>query len=1152
MAADPGHGPRRSGGAARTRAAVLRLSGSAWPTPRRWWPTACGAGPAQRQLALEAARIAAQRESYPEAARRYHRALAMPGAATAPLEELAQVLVAQHRFAAATAILDRLAAAEPAQPRWREALARAAEEEGDLERALGQWEGVLRLDPRHLRARVAIGRLHEDAARLAQAEMTFRDLAEIRPDAIEPLCQLGRMAMAQSSFAEARTWLDRALALRPDDAGATALMARALAGQGGFRKALSMALALAERLPDHLDAHLLVAWVEERAGRIGRAAAELRRTRSRFPQAFQPPLRLAELLARAGRVREGRAALEAAHVDHPDTLAIRLALVDLRFASPSAQRPDSLIEALYADYPAHREVKKRVARLEAVYGRHGPARRLWAQVARFDRRVSGPPLHLERLDDRPIPPAAGEIRLFTRIRNEATRLPWLFDFYRKQGVDRFFVVDNGSDDGSREYLLGRPDTHLYLTTDSYAVFGGGIRWLNHLLERHGSGAWCLTVDVDEVLAYPHAERLGLKALTAHLDRQGAQGLFAFMLDMYAEHGLQEVAYQAGDNPFAHCRCFDRAGYIRRDDPDFPFRMVAGGLVSRFLYDRKLDGVFLHKVPLVRWQEELRYTCSTHTLYPVPLAQETGVLLHFKFIAGFIDRARIEAERQQYWQGAKRYAEFSRRMDTSQPIDFRCELTERFVSTAQLVELGLMTGSPALDAVAAGLETAPLPAGLARSVVSCAPTSIGVLLPCRNSRHLLWRSLASVAAQTVSPAQILVLDRDSTDGLGDWLRVRWPGVEMRKVAGEADAATIGAAISTAVSSPAVAVLCPGAHWPRNHLELLLTRPVGETPDLLPTATLAAPAGAATLPWPADHEPPPSPLALEAAIASLPASVEVILLDLRAAGAPCGLLALLGLASLLGPTGRSPRALTLADPTLPELDGAPPSAPLMISLSGTLGVARASEQLCIEELLRRAAHRPVRLVLGGICPSSPPLLSRLLDAALAHPDLELWVGDAVSRRLAASLIGYDRVRLVSPPLLALAPILAELNGREPIEPAMLGTPERRCNLTLRVHDHAAWWAGFDPEATRRLGLALARVMGTWRWLRGPVLQQAWFSALVGWAAARSLDGPIRTGDLELAMFAGLCGRSVALAATDAKQRDLVATWREVLGGHGIAIA
>ena len=189
---------------------------------------------------------------------------------------------------------------------------------------------------------------------------------------------------------------------------------------------------------------------------------------------------------------------------------------------------------MHGAYPDHREVKKRLARVEVGHGRYGSARRLWAEVTCLDRGSAGRRCIWSGSTAGRSRAAAGEIRLFSRLRNEAVRLPWLFDFYRRQGVDRFFVVDNGSDDGSRDYLLAQPDTHLFLTTDSYAVYGGGQRWLNHLLGRYGSGTWCLTVDVDEVLAYPHAERLSLKALTAHLDRSAVQALFAVMVDMYAE------------------------------------------------------------------------------------------------------------------------------------------------------------------------------------------------------------------------------------------------------------------------------------------------------------------------------------------------------------------------------------------------------------------------------------------------------------------------------------------------------------------------------------------------------------------------------------------------------------------------------------------
>ena len=127
-------------------------------------------------------------------------------------------------------------------------------------------------------------------------------------------------------------------------------------------------------------------------------------------------------------------------------------------------------------------------------------------------------------------------------------------------------------------------------------------------------------------------------------------------------------------------------------------------------------------------------------------------------------------------------------------------------------------------------------------------SVAVLLPCQNERHLLWRSLASIAAQTAPPLQVLVLDRGSTDGLADWLRVRWPGIERRAIPSDADPAAIGAAIAAAIAAPAVAILRPGEHWPSTHLEALQSREDGAPSALVPTASLTTPAGAAELPWP----------------------------------------------------------------------------------------------------------------------------------------------------------------------------------------------------------------------------------------------------------------------------------------------------------------
>ena len=402
--------------------------------------------------------------------------------------------------------------------------------------------------------------------------------------------------------------------------------------------------------------------------------------------------------------------------------------------------------------------------------------------------------------------------------------------------------------------------------------------------------------------------------------------------------------------------------------------------------------------------------------------------------------------------------------------------------------------------------------------------VAVILPCRNSRHLLWRSLASVAAQTLPPAQILVLDRSSNDGVGDWLRARWPGVELRTVPSEADGAAIGAAISMAVSAPIVVMLRPGDHWPRNHLEALLAEQGTGATELAPTATPGHAHGRRRTAL-AGGRPAVALASSTGGGDRVPAGHGGGDPARPARGCGPGRAARpAGLAALVGSSGRS---TARAQPRRPRLAGAgcgPAVAPLLVSLSGPLGLARASEQLCIEELLRRAANRPVRLVLGGI---GAVLAARSChgcsDAALAHPDIELWLCDSVSRRLAVSLLGRGRVRLVSPPLLALAPILRELTEREPIQPAMLGRPEGGHDLALRMRRSLGLVGRLRPRGDPAARPGAGARHGYLAMAEGPAP-----AAGVVLGAGRLGGGTLAGGawcepaTSELAMFAAMCGR------------------------------
>ena len=284
------------------------------------------------------------------------------------------------------------------------------------------------------------------------------------------------------------------------------------------------------------------------------------------------------------------------------------------------------------------------------------------------------------------------------IRNEARRLPWFLDYHRRLGIGHFLIIDNDSTDGSRALLEAAADVTLWSTPASYKQSRFGLDWLNWVLMRHGHGHWCLVLDADELLVYPHSETRPLPALTEWLDLHQMPAMPAMMLDLYPEGHLSDAEYRAGEDPLQSLPWFDSGNYITHIQPGLRNLWIQGGPRSRqFFPEDPRRAPTLNKIPLVRWHWRYAFLNSTHSLLPPRLNHiydETGgeslsgVLLHTKFLPEIIEKSGEEKTRGQHFGEPQRFGRYYDAL-IADPV-LKTTHSRRYQGWRQLEALGLLS------------------------------------------------------------------------------------------------------------------------------------------------------------------------------------------------------------------------------------------------------------------------------------------------------------------------------------------------------------------------------------------------------------------------------------------------------------------------------
>jgi hypothetical protein len=321
---------------------------------------------------------------------------------------------------------------------------------------------------------------------------------------------------------------------------------------------------------------------------------------------------------------------------------------------------------------------------------------------------------------------SGRVTLYSVMRNERFFLEAFFDHYRRLGVEQFLILDDGSSDGSIEYLGSQPDCAVLASPLRYGEEievrmpdgralreRAGVLFKRAIPERYCRGEYALYADADEFLLLPPG--IGsLGTLFQMLEARAVDSVVASLVEFYPA-SIGELAGTAEPRSFddlvALYPYFDALPLVRFR-PGMPPKRINGS-ASRRLFARYglvrprprpgwLPG-WLHglrrplpgksatmKTPILRWREGVWTTDTLHANVR-PSSEVLLVFAHFKFTHAWASKTEEALRLRSYAGKSEKYELYSELMRRMQADDarFTGPASRRYGGPGDLVDAGLL-------------------------------------------------------------------------------------------------------------------------------------------------------------------------------------------------------------------------------------------------------------------------------------------------------------------------------------------------------------------------------------------------------------------------------------------------------------------------------
>lgn len=279
------------------------------------------------------------------------------------------------------------------------------------------------------------------------------------------------------------------------------------------------------------------------------------------------------------------------------------------------------------------------------------------------------------------------------VRADLERMKLFYRHYRNLGVKQFVVIDNGSTDGTREWVSQQQGTRCYSVSATFQT-EKKVAWIEKALALTGYNRWYVVVDSDELLDYVGSEQHDLKDLILYAKDNGYKHLNGYMLDMYSDQPL--FSEECGYDEILSCfRYFDESGYTLQYYHsriiDQEVCALKGGPRARIFQNKDLC---LSKQSVFCYDADTLY-CNPHYFRPYSRWEErpcSFVLRHYKFLKQDLQEFEKRVVEKTFWNGSKEYRSYLNAYRDNSGICMKNEESKEYSDSLSLSALPFLESS----------------------------------------------------------------------------------------------------------------------------------------------------------------------------------------------------------------------------------------------------------------------------------------------------------------------------------------------------------------------------------------------------------------------------------------------------------------------------